>query len=101
MAELSRIPIHRFSTSHNLFLGCDRELIMFAGVMAFALVFSAQTLESAVFGAVFWFVILFLLRLMAKADPQMRSVYMRLITRYKRYYPARSTPYRVNMREYK
>jgi type IV secretion system protein VirB3 len=33
------------------------------------------------------------LRLMAKADPILRHVYPRAL-RYKRYYPARSTPWR-------
>jgi type IV secretion system protein VirB3 len=32
---------------------------------------------------------------MAKADPRLRFVYMRH-RRYKPYYPARSTPFRVN-----
>jgi type IV secretion system protein VirB3 len=73
---------------------------MFAGLMAFALVFTAQTLESATYGSIFWITALFLLRLMAKADPKMRQVYLRHI-KYKKYYPARSTPFRVNTRDYK
>ena len=96
---LDRIPVHRFSFRHNLVLGCDRELVMFAALMVFAMVFSAQTIPAAIYGFIFWVVALFVLRLMAKADPQMRHVYMRH-RRYKRYYPARSTPFRVNFREY-
>ena len=38
---------------------------------------------------------LFALRLMAKADPKLRHVYLRH-RRYKPYYPARSTPFREN-----
>lgn len=97
---LIQVPIHRFSFRHNLVLGCDRELIMFAGLMVFALIFSAQTIPAAVYGIVFWTISLFLLRLMAKSDPQMRAVYMRH-RRYNKYYPARSTPFRNNYREYK
>ena len=97
---LSRIPVHRFSFRHNLVLGYDRELIMFAGLMVSALVFNAQTLVAAIYGVILWVAALALLRLMAKADPQMRAVYMRH-QRYKRYYPPRSTPFRVNVREYK
>jgi type IV secretion system protein VirB3 len=32
---------------------------------------------------------------MAKADPQLRFVYLRH-RRYQRYYPANSTPFRIN-----
>jgi hypothetical protein len=42
-----------------------------------------------------WFGALFAFRLMAKADPKMRHVYLRH-RRYKAYYPARSTPFREN-----
>lgn len=68
---------------------------MFAGLLAFALIFSAQELRAAVFGLVLWFGALFVCRLMAKADPKMRSVYLRH-RRYQAYYPARSTPFRDN-----
>jgi type IV secretion system protein VirB3 len=73
---------------------------MFAGLLAFALIFSAQELRATAFGVGLWVVALFLFRLMAKADPRMRHVYMRH-RRYKAYYPARSTPFRGNEREYK
>jgi hypothetical protein len=43
----------------------------------------------------FWMVALLFFRRMAKADPPMRYVYMRRLL-YRRYYPARSTPYREN-----
>jgi type IV secretion system protein VirB3 len=81
-------------------MGGDRELVMFSGLLAFALIFSAQEWCAIAFGLALWFVSLFLFRLMAKADPQMRSVYLRH-RRYKAYYPPRSTPFRVNVREYK
>ncbi|MFR1533871.1 MAG: conjugal transfer protein TrbD [Bilophila wadsworthia] len=51
-------------------------------------------------GLTLWVFSLFVLRLMAKADPQMRFVYLRHI-RYAAYYPARSTPFRENTRDYK
>ena len=41
------------------------------------------------------FFIRVVLRLMAKADPKLRYVYLRQLL-YKPYYPARSTPWRVN-----
>lgn len=68
---------------------------MFAGLLAFALIFSAQALRATVFGLVLWFGALFVCRLMAKADPKMRPVYLRH-RRYQAYYPPRSTPFRDN-----
>ena len=92
---LRKIPIRRAGNRHNLFMGGDRELVMFSGVLAFALIFNAQELRATIFGLVLWFGALFALRLMAKADPKMRSVYLRQ-RRYTTYYPARSTPFREN-----
>ena len=63
-------------------MGGDRELVMFSGLLAGALIFSAMDLRATVFGLVLWFFALFVFRLMAKADPRMRDVYLRHI-RYK------------------
>lgn len=68
---------------------------MFAGLMAFALIFAAQEWKATVVGLLLWFGALFLCRLMAKSDPKLRFVYMRH-RKYKPYYPARSTPFREN-----
>ncbi|MES3021689.1 MAG: conjugal transfer protein TrbD [Pseudomonadota bacterium] len=92
---LRTIPIRRAGNRQNLFMGGDRELVMFSGLMAFALVFSAQELRATVVGLLLWFGSLFLCRLMAKSDPKLRFVYMRH-RKYHAYYPARSTPFRVN-----
>ena len=89
------IPIRRAGNRTNLFMGGDRELVMFTGLIAFALVFSAQELSASIYGIVLWLCSLYLLRLMAKADPAMRFVYLRH-RRYHRYYPAQSTPFRIN-----
>jgi type IV secretion system protein VirB3 len=92
---LRSIPIRRAGNRHNLFLGGDRELVMFAGVLAFALIFSAQELRATVAGLLLWFGALFTCRLMAKSDAQLRSVYLRH-RKYRAYYAPRSTPFRVN-----
>jgi len=92
---LRKIPIRRAGTRDNLLLGGDRELVMFSGLLAFALVFSAQELRAAVVGMLLWFGSLYLFRLMAKSDPKLRFVYLRH-RRYQTYYPARSTPFRIN-----
>ncbi len=65
---LRAIPIRRAGNRENLFMGGDRELVMFSGLLAGALIFSAQEVRATVFGIALWFGALFALRLMAKAD---------------------------------
>ncbi|GAB2881171.1 hypothetical protein GCM10027277_57860 [Pseudoduganella ginsengisoli] len=96
---LRTIPLRKVNRD-NLWLGGDRELVMFFGLMAFSLVFSAQEIRASIVGVALWVTSLFLLRLVAKSDPQMRMVYLRSL-RYKRYYPANSTPFRENTKVYK
>jgi type IV secretion system protein VirB3 len=95
--DLHRVPIRRIGNRSNLFMGGDRELVMLAGLIAFSLVFNAQEWRAAIIGTGLWVAALFLLRLMAKSDPQMRPVYLRH-RRYKAYYAPRATPFRNNGR---
>lgn len=92
---LRTTPIRRAGNRNNLFLGGDRELVMFAGLLAFALVFAAQELRATVVGVALWSAALYACRIMAKSDPKLRFVYLRH-RRYSSYYPARSTPFRDN-----
>lgn len=92
---LRTIPIRRAGNRSNLFLGGDRELVMFSGLLCFALVFSAQELRATAVGVALWLATLSICRLMAKHDPQLRHVYLRHRS-YQRYYPPRSTPFRLN-----
>lgn len=92
---LRTIPIRRAGNRESLFMGGDRELVMFSGLLAGALIFSAQDLRATIFGIVLWFSALYILRLAAKADPRLRQVYLRH-RHYKTYYPPRSTPFREN-----
>ena len=92
---LESVPIHRALTRSNLFLGGDREMVMFAALIAGTMVFYAFEWKSAVVGALFWFFSVSILRLMAKHDPKLRSVFMRHRI-YKPYYPHMATPWRVN-----
>lgn len=93
--SLRAIPIRRAGNRTNLWMGGDRELVMFSGLLAFALIFSAQELRATVIGLLLWFAALYIFRTMAKADPKLRFVYLRH-RRYKAYYPPRSTPFRQN-----
>jgi type IV secretion system protein VirB3 len=69
--------------------------VLFTGLIAFALTVPSFEWASIVTGVSLWLVALYLLRKMAKADPLMRHVYLRQL-RYRRYYAARSTPWRGN-----
>ena len=92
---LRTIPIRRSGNRPNLFLGGDRELVMVAGLLAFTLVVAAQDWGAAMAGTGLWVLALYLCRLMAKHDPKLRHVYLRHRL-YRRYYPARTSPFRVN-----
>lgn len=89
------IPIRKSGNRDNLFLGGDRELVMFSGLCAFTLIVTAQEWTAFFVGTGIWFSAIAALRIMAKADPKMRWVYLRH-RRYQRYYPAHSTPFRNN-----
>ncbi len=93
--SLRIVPIRRVGNRHNLFMGGDRELVMFSGLLAGALIFNAQDWVATVYGLLLWFGAVFALRLMARSDPRLRQVYLRHRL-YQAYYPARSTPFRDN-----
>ncbi len=92
---LEQVPIHRALTRSNLFLGCDREIAMFAGLLSGTMIFYAFEWKAALVGIVFWLFSVYVLRLMAKHDPKLRGVFMRHRL-YKPYYPPMSTPWRNN-----
>lgn len=95
MNELRQIPIYRALSRPELVMGCEREPILVAGLMAATLIFVASTLLSAVIGLVLWFICFALLRKMAKADPHMSKLYIRHI-KYKSYYQPRTTPFALS-----
>ncbi|WP_029625481.1 conjugal transfer protein TrbD [Sphingomonas sp. PAMC 26605] len=95
---LRSVPIRRSGVRNNLFMGGDRELVMLAGVAAAGLIGPAIDEPKAwIAGLFIWFGGLWAARLMAKADPLLRGVYLRHRA-YRGYYAARSTPFRLNSR---
>ena len=92
-SSLQRTRIHRALSRPNLLMGADRELVLFTGLASIILIFVVLTWISAVFGLAVWTVIVGLLRMMAKADPLMRRVYLRHIT-YRPHYRPTSSPWR-------
>jgi type IV secretion system protein VirB3 len=91
---LNRVPIHRSLHRHNLLAGADRELTLMSALLAGTCIFVAMSIPVAVIGLVLWFFALAMLRMMAKADPKMRDVYVRHI-RYRAFYNPRPTPWHL------
>ena len=92
-SSLQRTRIHRALSRPNLLMGADRELVLVTGLASIILIFVVLTWVSALFGLAIWTVIVGLLRMMAKADPLMRRVYLRHIT-YRPHYRPTSSPWR-------
>lgn len=93
--ELERVAFHRVLHRPHLFLGGERELVMFTALVCGGFVMSSQNLYATVIGAVVWLLCLGFFRQMAKADPYMSRIYLRHI-KYQSYYPPRSRPARID-----
>lgn len=92
-SNLSRSPVHRALSRPNLLMGADRELVLLTALAAVILIFVVLTWYAALFGLAIWMIAVAALRMMAKADPLMRRVYIRHIS-YKAFYRATSSPWR-------
>jgi type IV secretory pathway TrbD component len=92
-----KITLHRAGIRPHLFLGGDRELVLFSGLIACTLIFACFQVLPIIVGVALWLVALWVFRRIAKADPRMRFIYIRSLL-YRRYYPARSTPFGENKR---
>jgi len=88
-----RNRIHRALSRPNLLMGADRELLLITGLAAVILIFVVLTTYSALFGIAAWIVIAGVLRMMAKADPLMRQVYVRHVS-YRSHYRSTTSPWR-------
>ena len=92
-SRLARSRVHRALSRPNLLMGADRELVLVTGLAAVILIFVVLTWYAAILGIALWTVVVGLLRMMAKADPLMRRVYLRHIT-YRSHYRPTSSPWR-------
>lgn len=91
--ELQRNRVHRALSRPNLVMGADRELVLLTGLAAAILIFVVLTVYSVLLGLSVWFFIIGVLRMMAKADPLMRRIYIRHIS-YRPCYKPTSAPWR-------
>jgi len=90
-------PIRFISSRKILLFGCDRELVLTAGAITIILIVSLRSWLTAFVGVGVWFLSVWGLRLMAKADPFMRHIIVRYYKKYRQdYYPPRSTPFHIN-----
>ncbi len=92
-APLSRSPIHRALSRPNHLMGADRELVLLTGLATVILIFVVLTWFSVLLGIAIWIAVVAILRIMAKADPMMRQVYLRHIG-YRPTYRPTSSPWR-------
>lgn len=90
---LNRNRIHRALSRPNLLMGADRELVLITALSSIILIFVVLTVYSAILGTVIWIGVVGVLRMMAKADPLMRQIYLRHIS-YKPHYRPTSSPWR-------
>lgn len=92
-APLARSRIHRALSRPNLLMGADRELVLVTGLAAAISAFVVLTWFSVLFGIAIWIGVVAALRMMAKADPMMRKVYIRHVG-YRTSYRPTSSPWR-------
>ncbi|MDI6029337.1 conjugal transfer protein TrbD [Corticibacterium sp. UT-5YL-CI-8] len=92
-SNLTRTRIHRALSRPNLLMGADRELVLLTGLVAVILIFVVLTWYATLFGVAIWLIAVAALRMMAKADPLMRRVYLRHVSR-RSLYRSTSTPWR-------
>lgn len=95
MDELKAVPIHSALNRPNLFLGGERDLMLLLMMMCALLIFIALTPLTIIMGVLIWIVFASLLRMMAKSDPLMSKIYIKQL-KYKPFYPAHSTPFRLD-----
>lgn len=93
VAPLATARIHRALSRPNHLMGADRELVLVTGLATVILIFVVLTWFSVLLGIAIWIGVVGALRIMAKADPMMRQVYLRHIG-YRPNYRPTSSPWR-------
>lgn len=91
MAKLRTTPIFRALHRPNLIMGGERRPVLLLIIVSVGLAVSSMNAVAFVVSAVLWLAGIFYLRMMAKSDPYLISVYLRSL-KYKGYYAPRSRP---------
>ncbi|WP_031485850.1 conjugal transfer protein TrbD [Maridesulfovibrio frigidus] len=90
---MRKVPIHRSLHRPSLVMGAERDLLMYSALISMLVGIGGLTILSATAGFLFWLVTVFILRQLAKKDPQMSKIWRRLYHQQD-FYPARSTTFR-------
>lgn len=90
--ELLKTPLYRAMNRPSLFMGGDRELTLSTLLFGFTFVFVSLKPLIILITVLMVSAVITMLRIMAKADPQMKDVYMRH-RKYKAHYRPNSTPF--------
>ena len=91
--EARHTPIHQSLHRQNLVMGAERELAMGSALIALLVGVGGMTLVSGLAALVFWLTAIFVLRRMARADPQMSRVWLRHV-KQQDFYPSRASRWR-------
>lgn len=86
------IPLHRALTRPMLMLGGEREFVLMLAVLAGVFIFSLAQLWAAIVGVMLWLAGMFFLVRAGRYDPQLSKTGIRSL-RYRRFYPADTTPH--------
>lgn len=92
--SLRRTNMYKSLTRVQLLLGCDRDTVIFVGLISIFIGLMIRQPLGVILGAVLFLVVIRLLRMATKRDPMIKEVYIRHIT-YKDYYPATSRLHRT------
>ena len=86
------IPLHRSLIRPMLMLGGEREFVLMLAVLCGIFIFSLAKLWAAGVGVAIWLVGMFFMTRAGRYDPQLSKTGIRSL-RYRRFYPADSTPH--------
>lgn len=86
------VILHESLTRPMLMAGGERNLVLMLAIIAGVFIISLAKLWAAIFGVTLWMLGMFAINKMAKHDPQLSLTGLRSL-RYKKFYPAQSTPF--------
>lgn len=86
--------MYKSLTRVQLLLGCDRDTVIFVGLISIFIGLMVKQPIGIILGVVFFLSVVTLLRWATKRDPMIKEVYFRHVA-YKDYYPATSKLHRT------
>ncbi|MGC8509027.1 MAG: conjugal transfer protein TrbD [Thiomonas sp.] len=88
----TKTPIHESLNRPILMLGGERQLVLLLAIVAGIFIFSLAKLWAAIIGVALWMVGQWALSRAAAYDPVLSKTGSRLL-KYRRHYPAQTTPF--------